>query len=360
MLEFVLKPWYLLTLYIVAELSREQQRAIEYLQAENQILREKLGKKRILLNDDQRRRLAVKGKELGRKGLRELTTIVTPDTILRWHRELIAKKWDYSDRKTKVGRPPTKSETVGLVVRMASENPGWGYDRIEGALKNLGIKLSDTTVGNILRDHVIELAPDRGKKTTWKTFLKAHWEAFGAADLTTVEVWTCRGLVTYYILVVMQLSTRRIEIAGVTPNPDAAWMHQVARNLTDFEDGFLLDTRYLLLDRDTKFLPFTFIIESSDTQVVLLPPRSPNLNAYVERYMRSMKSECLDKMVLFGERSLCSALKEFTAHYHQERNHQGLDNNIIEFNSSERAGDGPIRNRDRLGGMLRYYYRDAA
>lgn len=360
MLDFVLKPWHLLTLYMAAELNREQQRAIEYLQTENQVLREKLGKKRILLNDDQRRRLAVKGKELGRKGLRELTTIVTPDTILRWHRELIARKWDYSNRKTKVGRPPTSVDTVELVLRMAHENPGWGYDRIEGALKNMGIKLSDTTVGNILRDHGIEPAPDRGKRTTWKTFLKAHWEVFGAADLTTVEVWTCRGLVTYYILVVMQLSTRRIEIAGVTPNPDAAWMHQVARNLTDFEDGFLLDTRYLLLDRDTKFLPFTFIIESSDTKVVLLPPRSPNLNACVERFMRSIKSECLDKMVLFGERSLRNALKEFSAHYHHERNHQGLGNNIIEFHPPNDSVNGPIQNRERLGGMLRYYYRDAA
>jgi len=153
MLEFILKPWHLLILFLASHLNQEQQRIIEYLQVENQVLREKLGKKRILLNDDQRRRLAVKGKVLGRKLLRELATIVTPDTILRWHRQLVAKKWDYSDRRAKLGRPRTQEEVAALIVGMAKENPSWGYGHIEGALKNLGITLSDTTVGNILREH---------------------------------------------------------------------------------------------------------------------------------------------------------------------------------------------------------------
>jgi transposase InsO family protein len=315
MLEFVLKPWHLIVLYLASHLNREQQRIIEYLQVENEVLREKLGKKRILLNDDQRRRLAVKGKALGRKILRGLATIVTPDTILRWHRKLVAKKWDYSHLRKGVGRPRTKQEVADLIVRMAKENPTWGYDHIQGALKNLGITLSDTTVGNILREHGIEPVPERARKTTWKTFLKSHWEVMGAADFTTIEVWTTRGLVTFYILVVMRLSTRRIEIAGVTPNPNAAWMQQVGRNLTDCCDGFLNGTRYLLLDRDTQFLPFRGVLQSTDTKVVLLPPRSPNLNAHVERYMRSMKSECLRKLIFFGEQSLRKALTEFTEHY---------------------------------------------
>ncbi len=360
MLEFILKPWHLITLFLASHLNREQQRVIEYLQAENQVLREKLGKKRILLNDDQRRRLAIKGKELGRRGLRGLTTIVTPDTILRWHRELIAQKWDYSERRSKVGRPPTARETVELLLRMARENPTWGYDRIQGALKNLGLKLSDTTVGNILREHGIEPAPDRSKRTTWKTFLKAHWEVLGAADFTTVEVWTRKGLITYYVLVVIKLSSRRVEVAGITPNPDASWVQQAARNLVDTNDGFLIGTNYILLDRDKKFLPFAGTLESADINIVLLPPRSPNLNAYVERFMRSMKSECLNKMVFFGENSLRHALTEFEAHYHHERNHQGLDNNIIDFQSTASLVDSSVQCRERLGGMFRYYHRDAA
>ena len=204
MLEFILKPWHLIVLYLASQLNQEQQRIIEYLQVENQVLREKLGKKRILLADDQRRRLAVKGKARGRKLLRGLSTIVIPDTILRWHRELVAKKWDYSDRRGKVGRPRTEQKIADLIVRMAKENPFWGYPHIEGALQNLGVMLSDTT-GNILREHGIEPAPERQSKTTWKTFLKAHWETLGAVDFTTIEVWTRGGLVTFYILVAMRV-----------------------------------------------------------------------------------------------------------------------------------------------------------
>jgi putative transposase len=360
MLEFILKPWHLIVLLLASHLNGEQQGVIEYLQVENQVLREKLGKGRILLNDDQRRRLAVKGKLLGRKALRELTTIVTPDTIMRWHRELVAKKWDYSHLRKWIGRPQTKQDKVELILRMAEENPTWGYDRIQGALKNLGVKLSDTTVGNILREHGIEPAPDRKRKTTWKTFLKAHWEVLAAAEFTSVEVWTGKGLVTIYVLVVMKLSTRHIEIAGVTTNPDGAWVQQAGRNLTDYDDGFLKDTKYFLLDRDTKFCPLRGVLESTDTKVVLLPPRNPNLNSQIERYMRSMKSECLDKMIFFGEKSLRRALIEFTGHYHEERNHQDLKNNLIRPGEEVGRTNGDIQCRDRLGGMLRYYYRDAA
>ena len=360
MLEFVLKPWHLVVLYVASQLNREQQRIIEYLQVENEVLREKLGKKRILLNDDQRRRLAVKGKVLGRKVLRGLATIVTPDTILRWHRELVAKKWDYSERRKKVGRPRTKQEIADLIVRMAKENPTWGYGHIEGALKNLGITLCDTTVGNILREHGIEPAPERARKTTWKTFLKAHWETLGAVDFTTIEVWTRGGLVTFYILVAMRVATRRIEIVGITPNPDAPWVQQMARNLTDCYDGFFLDTRYVLIDRDTKFLPFRGVLEGSDTKAVVLPPKSPNLNPHIERFMRSMKSDCLGNMIFFGEKSLQRALTHFVEYYHAERNHQGLDNNIITPGEEVGRKAGEIHRRERLGGMLSYYYRQAA
>lgn len=236
----------------------------------------------------------------------------------------------------------------------------WGYDHIQGTLKNLGFRISDTTVGNVLKEHGIEPAPMREKKTTWKKFLKSHWKVMGAADFTTVEVWTCSRLITYYILVVMKLSTRRIEIAGVTPDPDTAWMQQMGRNLTDCYDCFLNNIGYLLLDRDMKFLPFCGVLESTNTEVTLLPPRSPNLNAYAERYMRSMKSECLNKLIFFGETPLQRALAEFTERYHTERNHQGLDNNIIDFREVADSVNCSIQCRERLGGMLSYYYRDAA
>ena len=191
----VLKPWQLFLLILVGWINRHQQEVIEYLEAENRVLREKFGKKRILLNDDQRRRLAVKGKVLGRKALQEIATIVTPDTILRWHRELIAAKWDYSKRRKNVGRPPVSQEVVDLVLLMARGNPSWGYNRIQGALANLGREISDSTVGSILRAHGIEPAPDRKRQSTWKTFLEAHWNVLASIDFTTLEAWTKSGLV---------------------------------------------------------------------------------------------------------------------------------------------------------------------
>jgi putative transposase len=194
------------------------------------VLREKFDKKRILLNDDQRRRLAVKGKTLGRRMLEQMATIVTPDTILRWHRELIAAKWNYSHCRNKIGRLPVSAEVVELVLRMACENASWGYDRIHGALENLGHLISDKSVGNILKAHGIEPAPDRKRQSTWKTFLHAHWDVLASVDFTTIEVWTKSGLITIYLLYFMELATRKVHFAGSTANPDEPWMLQIARN----------------------------------------------------------------------------------------------------------------------------------
>src|SRR5262249_1115363 len=157
--------WQLLLVILAGWVNRQQQQIIEYLRTENQILREKLNKRRILLDDDQRRRLAIKAKVLGHKLLGQMGTLFTPDTILRWHRQLVAEKWDYSKRRKNIGRPPVSEEVRDLVLRLAQENPRWGYDRIQGALDNLGHEISDTTVGNILRQHGIEPAPDRKRQT---------------------------------------------------------------------------------------------------------------------------------------------------------------------------------------------------
>ncbi len=162
---------------------------------------------------------------------------------------------------------------------MAQENPTWGYDRIQGALKNLGLIISDTTIGSILREHGIEPAPDRQRTTTWKTFLKAHWDVLAAVDFTTIEVWTRGALVTFYILVAMRVATRKVEIAGITPNPDAAWVQQMGRNLTDCYDGFFLDAQYALLDRDTKFLPFRGVLRRLGDQSCRTSPKEPEFKS---------------------------------------------------------------------------------
>ncbi|NUQ61736.1 MAG: helix-turn-helix domain-containing protein, partial [Pirellulales bacterium] len=173
MMSFILQPWQLCLVILAGWINREQQQVIDYLHTENQVLKELLGKNRILLNNDQRRRLAVKGKILGRKLLEQVGTLFTPDTILRWHRMLVAKKWDYTERCKSAWRPSVTQEIVELVLRFARENPAWGYGRIQGAWANLGHKISHQTVGNILKEHGIEPAPDRKSQTTWKTFLKS-------------------------------------------------------------------------------------------------------------------------------------------------------------------------------------------
>jgi transposase InsO family protein len=187
---------------------------IDYLQEENCVLHRQLGSKRLRFNDGQRRRLAVKAKKLGRRVVHELTTIVTPETLLAWHRKLIARKYDGSRRRGP-GRPRVPDELQQLVVRMATENRDWGYRRIQGALGNLGYEVARGTIANILKEHGLEPAPERNRKTTWKEFLCRHREVMVAADFFTVEAWTRRGLTRFLVLFLIDLSSRRVEIAGV-------------------------------------------------------------------------------------------------------------------------------------------------
>ncbi|HEY6368998.1 MAG TPA: integrase core domain-containing protein [Candidatus Sulfotelmatobacter sp.] len=324
------------------------------------MLREQLGGRRLRLNDNQRRRLAAKAKGLGRKILSEVATIVTPETLLAWHRKLIAQKYDGSGKRGP-GRPRTAAETEDLVVRMAEENRDWGYRRIQGALSNLGHEIARSTIAEILARHGIEPAPERSRKTTWKEFLTRHWELIVATDFFTVEVWTRRGLERFIILFFIDLSTRKVEIAGIAPVANGLWMSQIARNLTDAEEGILTGKRYLIHDRDPLFTAeFLSMIAGAGVESVKLPPRSPNLNAYAERFVRSIKESCLDRMIFFGEESLRTAIQNFVAHYHSERNHQGLANRLISPEPDYVGNTGEVQRRQRLGGMLNYYYRAAA
>jgi transposase InsO family protein len=353
-------PFRLLLVSVAGWLGQQQRDAIDYLREENQVLREQLGAKRLRLNDDQRRRLAAKAKMLGRRLLREIATIVTPETLLAWHRRLIAKKYDGSKHRGP-GRPRTRDEIERLIVRMAAENRDWGYRRIQGALDNLGHEVARGTIANILKEHGLEPAPERNRKTTWQEFLRRHWEVMVAADFFTVEVWTRRGLTRFLILFLIDVSTRRVEIAGIAAKANGLWMEQIARNLCDDVDGFLSGKRYLIHDRDPLFTAgFLGTLAAAGVNSVKLPPRSPNLNAHAERFVRTIKESCLERMILFGEGSLRKAIHEFVAHYHFERNHQGLENRLIIPDKNLAGHNGAIRRHERLGGMLNYYYREAA
>ena len=248
-------------------------------------------------------------------------------------------------------------EISSLIVRMATENPAWGYTRIQEALKNLRHGVARSTIATVLKNHGLSPAPDR--PSSWRTFLRSHWGQIAGADFFTSEVWTPRGLVTYYTLFVIDLRSRRVHVAGSTPTPDAGFMAQVARRLTDAGDGFLAGHRFLICDRDRKWTnAFRHIVQDVGVRIVLTPIQAPNANAYAERFVRSIREECLDRLVLFGERRLLRVLDEFVTHYHLERNHQGLGNELIVPETRPLRGT-RVRCRERLGGLLRYYHRAA-
>ena len=246
-------------------------------------------------------------------------------------------------------------------MRMAEENRDWGYRRIEGALSNLGHELARSTIAAILERHGMEPAPERRRKTTWKEFLSRHWEMIVATDFITVEVWTRRGLQRFIVLFLIDLSTRKVEIAGIAQAANGLWMTQIARNLTDSEEGILIGKRYLIHDRDPLFTAeFLKMMTDAGVESVKLPPRSPNLNAYAERFVRSIKESCLNRMIFFGEESLRIAIQNFVAHYHNERNYRGLSNQLLRPEAGHLGSTGEVQRRQRLGGMLNYYYRVAA
>src|SRR5271154_3442135 len=314
--------WARMLAYITGTVDQELLLRNEYLASENRILRTQV-KGRLLLSDAEKATLAEIAHRLGRKALEELAAIAKPDTLLAWYRKLIANKFDGSKLRKSWGRPRVDEETERLVVQMAKENPGWGYDRIVGAMANLGHRLSDQTVGNILRRHGIAPAPKRSQTTSWKDFIAAHMNVLAGADFFTVEGLTWRGLVTYYVLFFIHLESRRVSVAGITRHPDQEWMEQIARRATQETWGYLHPCRYVLHDRDTKFCAsFRSVLAAGGVQPLPLPARSPNLNAVAERWVRSAKQECLSRLILFGERPLSRALAEFSAHYHGERNHQ--------------------------------------
>jgi putative transposase len=252
----------------------------EYLAAENRILRAHLPS-RLRLSDPQRSTLAEIGKGLGRKALEQVACVAKPDTILAWYHRLVARKFDGSRQRSYPGRPPVQREIVELVVQMTRENSAWGYDRIVGALANLGHVVSDQTVGNILRRYGIAPAPKRGRNTNWKDFIASHMAVLAGVDFFTVEVLTWRGLSTYYVLFFLHLETRRVSLAGITRHPTETWMEQTARNAIEEDSGYLRQHRYLLHDRDTKFcVSFRNLLATGNVKCLALPPRSPNLKDY--------------------------------------------------------------------------------
>jgi transposase InsO family protein len=354
------KPWTFFLVAVAGWMNRQQQDAISYLRVENQVLREKLGQKRIILNDNQKRRLAAAAMKLGKDVLRQFGTLFSPDTILRWNRMLIASKYDGSGGKR--GPRPKKANSIRkLVLQMAQENGTWGYGRIYGELKKLGYDVHWQTVRRVMLDHGLLDDPDKPYKSTWKDFLKSHWESLAACDFFSIEAWGLKGLTRYLVFLVIDVSTRRVEIAGIHADPCETQMLQYARNLTDAQDGFLKDKRVLIHDRDPLYTEkFRETLRAAGVRSLKLPKRSPNLNALAEAFVAGIRRECLNKMILFGEKHVRYVISSFAEHYNTERPHKALNYCRPVEPDDPPTMEGMVKCRERLGGLLKSYYREAA
>jgi putative transposase len=352
---------------IASAINERTKRKLDYALEEVQVVKEAFraatGKERIPFTPDQRRRLAVVGKELSPEERRQCCQIVQPATILAWLRELAARKYDSSRSKT--GRPRRARDIRKLVIDLALANEGWGYTKIRDALLNgLKIEIGRTTVANILKEAGIEPAPERERKRTWKRFMKMHWDTLYACDFFSVEALGLFGTVRSMVFFVIQLKTRAVEVVGIRVDPDGEWMKQMARNLVDPVEGFLRGATHLIHDRDQLFTEsFTAILKSGGVECVKIPARSPNCNPHAERFVKTIKYECLNQFIFFGERHLRDVIREFVEHYHTERFHQGLGGQLIKSqpgSANDNGSNGSIACHSRLGGLLNYYHRAAA
>ena len=283
---------------------------------------------------------------------------VTPATLLAWHRRMVAKRWTYPHRKP--GRPRVNEETTGLVVRLARENPRWGYRRIQGELLKVGVRMASSTIARILSDHDLGPAPRRA--ISWQVFMRAQAANIVATDFFTVDTVFLRRL---YVLFFIELGRRRIWVTGVTAYPKAAWVTQQARNVVADLGDAGLHLKFLVHDRDTKFCAgFDEVFQSEGAQILLTPFRSPNANAFAERFVRTIRSESLDHLLVVGARHLEQILRSYARHYNDHRPHQGLSQEIPVSPSPARpmlprARDHQqldhLRRRDRLGGLIHEY-----
>jgi putative transposase len=280
--------------------------------------------------------------------------VVTPATLLRWHRELVRRRWTYPHRR-RPGRPPTGRELRELVLRLARENPGWGYQRIAGELLKLGFRISPSTVRRLLASAGLEPAPRR-RAVSWPAFLRQQSASMLACDFFTVETVTLRRL---YVLFFIELGSRRVHLAGCTTNPSGAWVVQQARNLS-FTNVFTR-MRFLIHDRDSKFTAaFDEVFRSEGFEVIHTPVRAPQANAYAERFVRTIRTESLDWLLIVGRRHLEHVLRIYIQHYNRERPHRGLALQPPQPPQVRQPPGGDVRRRDRLGGLVHEYYRAAA
>ena len=356
------KLWLTLASYIAYCVDKELYKAIDYLREQVRVLVEQQEKqnKRIMLTNSQRMRVAAKAKRLSRKMLDQCTELFTADTVMRWYNKLVAEKYDGSSNRGKVGRPPITPEIVNLVIQFKKENLRWGFQKITDQIEYLGYEISKTSVKNILIENGYDPEPDLTVRSTWHEFLKSHWDVMTACDFFTIELLVGHNLIRCTVFFVIEFSARKVFFAPIKLQPDGKYMSQVARILTDCEDGFLKGKRFLIHDRDPLYNTKGFyeILQSSGIEPIKLPAKSPDLNSIAERFVKTVKYECLNYLILSSVKQLEYTLNHFQEYYHHERIHQSLGR-IIEPKHKIDEASGVVC-IERLGGLLKSYHRLAA
>ena len=337
----------------------------DYLLAENRILLGIINSGEKLCNEDRKTlaELGFKLKEINKQLFEQSVQIVKPETVLQWHRKLVAKKFDGSkNRKPSTAKQKRITKEIEAeIVRIAKEDERAGYGKIVGYLEDLGINFSKTTIAKILKKYGVKPAPERKNDLTWSKFIESHKEVLWGCDFFTQEVWTLQGLMTYYVLVFIHLGSRRLEIINMTQNPTGAWATQQARNFVyDKDQVFEKEKmRYLIRDRGSQYIEdFDNVFKGEGVKII--KSKYPQMNAYTERVIQSIQNECTDRMIFLGERSLRYALKQYQAFHNTERHHQGIGNKVpfpVEF---KKPSEGEIECKTRLGGLLRQYRRKVA
>lgn len=297
-----------------------------------------------------KKRAGYKVKQLG-----ELLSIVQPETVLRWHRELVRRKWTQK-AQSRGGRPATDAEVEALVIRLAQEND-WGYGKISGELRKLGHRLSEQTIAKILKRHGLPPLPERRPSLSWQHLLKHYKGQMLACDFFTVETLFLK---TIYVLFFIEIGSRRVHFADCTAEPSQRWLTQQARQLMWELDEQDTAMRFLIHDRDTKFSrSFDSVFESEKIDVILTPYQAPNANAFAERWVRTAREECLDKVIILNQKHLYQVMRDLVNYYNTARPHQGIDQQIPVPQRATNSS-GRICCRDVLGGIIHDYYREAA
>jgi putative transposase len=352
---FPMLKYYHALVAIVANAAKQQvARTLQYYRNEALTYKE-LCPRNYRLSPRQRQRILKYGLPLGPR-IKDVITIVSPRTFARW----ASGETKSVGKAAKTGRPRTAAEIVELVLRLARET-GWGYTRILGELKKLRVgKIARSTVVNLLRANGFDPGPKRGEGT-WAEFIERHAATLWQCDFFSKKVWTPTGLVPYFLLVFLHVGSRRVFVSAPTANPDSTWVTQQARNFVLQADGAIEPPTILLRDHDTKFSgAFDAVLKSDGIEVMPVGPRAPNLNAFVERWVQSVKQECLDHFVILGERHLHHLVAEYVRYYHAHRPHQGIGNELLTPPAQPPPDEGEVVCESRLGGLLKHYHRRAA